>query len=66
MARPKKRRRKTTSFDAVEPNEQGRITREQLEGDLPELSARGGVEPTERSPGEYSDRTINAKEEEER
>lgn len=66
MARPKKRRKKITSFDAVQPNEQGRITREQLEGELPELSDRGGVEPTERSPREYSDRTINLKEEEER
>ena len=63
MAKPKNRRKKTTSFDAVQPNEEGRITREQLPGELPELSVRGGVEPTERSPEEYHDRTLDHREE---
>jgi hypothetical protein len=64
MAKPEKRREKTTSFDSVRPNEEGRVTREQLEGDLPEMSDRGGVEPTERTPAEYHDRTLDYDEDE--
>ncbi|MGQ0815561.1 MAG: hypothetical protein ACT4O1_14070 [Gemmatimonadota bacterium] len=59
MAKRRKRKAKTTSFDSVRPNREGRVTRDQLEGDMPELSTRGGVEPTERAPDEYHDRTLD-------